>query len=89
MGACDGPDCEKALENLYLFIDSEIDTASCAEIQAHIDDCSECLTAYDLERIVKQLVSRSCAEKAPPPLREKVLLSIRTVSVQITETKQL
>jgi mycothiol system anti-sigma-R factor len=84
-GGCDGPDCEKALESLYLFIDSEIDSASCAEIQSHIDDCSECLTEYDLERLVKSLVSRSCSEVAPEPLRDKVLYSIRAVQVQITE----
>ena len=84
---CDGPDCQQALEKLYLFIDHEIDNASCDEIQAHIDSCSECLTEYDLERIVKDLVSRSCAERAPEPLRQKVLYSIRTVSVQITETR--
>lgn len=86
MGACDGPDCEKALANLYLFIDQEMDTASCEEIQTHIDDCSDCLDEFDLERVVKQLVSRSCVEVAPTPLRDKVLLSIRTVQVQITET---
>jgi len=83
-GACDGPDCEQALQNLYLFIDQEIDTASCAEIQSHIDECTTCLTEYDLERVVKSLVSRSCSEVAPDPLRQKVLLSIRTVQVQIT-----
>ncbi len=87
MGNCDGPDCEKALENLYLFIDQEIDTASCAEIQTHIDDCTTCLTEYDLERVVKTLVSRSCSEIAPDPLRQKVLLSIRTVQIQITEQR--
>lgn len=86
---CDGPDCEKALQNLYLFLDHEIDNASCDEIQAHIDSCQECLTEYDLERIVKQLVSRSCSETAPEPLRQKVLFSIRTVTtVQITETQR-
>ncbi len=84
-GGCDGPDCSKALENLYLFLDSEIDSASCEEIQAHIDDCSQCLTEYDLERLVKALVHRSCSEVAPEPLRDKVLLSIRAVQVQITE----
>ena len=84
MGACDGPDCEKALQNLYLFIDQEIDTASCAEIQHHIDECTDCLDEFDLERLVKQLVSRSCHEVAPQPLRDKVLFSIRTVQVQIT-----
>lgn len=81
--SCDGPDCGKALENLYLFIDHEIDTASSVEIQAHIDDCTDCLQEYDLERVVKSLVSRSCTEQAPQPLRERVLVSIRTVQVQI------
>ncbi len=85
MSECDGPDCASALENLYLFLDREIDTASCDEIQAHIDDCSTCLSEYDLERVVKALVSRSCSEPAPEPLREKVLYSIRQVHVQITE----
>ncbi len=83
--SCDN--CETALQNLYLFIDEEIDTASSAEIQAHIDHCSDCLTEYDLERVVKALVSRSCAEVAPEPLRAKVLYSIRSVQVQITETR--
>ncbi|KAA1373691.1 mycothiol system anti-sigma-R factor [Aeromicrobium fastidiosum] len=84
---CEGPDCEQALDKLYLFIDQEIDTASCAEIQTHIDECTSCLSEYDLERVVKSLVSRSCSEVAPDPLREKVLLSIRTVQVQITEQR--
>lgn len=86
---CEGPDCEQALENLYLFIDREIDTASCAEIQTHIDECTTCLSEYDLERVVKSLVSRSCSETAPDPLREKVLMSIRTVQVQITEQRPI
>ncbi|MFI5425497.1 mycothiol system anti-sigma-R factor [Aeromicrobium sp. UC242_57] len=87
MNPCEGPDCEQALENLYLFIDQEIDTASCAEIESHISECTPCLSEYELERVVKSLVSRSCSEVAPEPLRAKVLMSIRTVQIQITETK--
>ena len=83
--SCDN--CEEALENLYVFLDEEIDTASIDEIQAHIDNCSSCLNVYDLERVVKALVARSCAEKAPAPLREKVLYSIRTVQVQVTQKR--
>ena len=86
---CEGPDCAQALDNLYLFIDREIDTASCAEIQTHIDECSSCLTEFDLERVVKSLVSRSCSETAPDPLRQKVLMSIRTVQVHITEQRSV
>jgi mycothiol system anti-sigma-R factor len=83
--SCDN--CEEALENLYVFLDEEIDTASIDEIQAHIDNCSSCLNVYDLERVVKALVARSCAEKAPEPLREKVLYSIRSVQVQVTQKR--
>jgi len=83
--SCDN--CQDALQNLYLFLDHEIDNATTEEIQAHIDDCSSCLTAYDLERVVKALVARSCSEKAPEPLREKVLYSIRTVQVQVTQKR--
>ena len=83
--SCDN--CEEALDNLYLFLDEEIDTASLEEIQAHIDTCSSCLNVYDLERVVKALVSRSCAEKAPEPLRAKVLLSIRSVHIQVSEKR--
>ncbi|MDP9823872.1 mycothiol system anti-sigma-R factor [Nocardioides massiliensis] len=78
-----GCDCTQALEQLYLFLDSEIDNATCEEIQAHVDSCSACLSAYDLERLVKALVSRSCSERAPEPLRERVLMSIRQVQVRI------
>jgi mycothiol system anti-sigma-R factor len=81
------PDCETALKQLYLFLDQEIDTASRSDIQEHIDNCTECLSAYDLERVVKALVSRSCTEKAPEPLREKVLYSIRHVQVHISEKR--
>ena len=82
-----GTDCGQALEKLYLFLDHEMDDASCEEIEAHIQSCSPCLDEYDLERVVKQLVSRSCSEVAPQPLRDKVLFSIRTVQVQITELR--
>lgn len=78
-----GCDCTTAREKLYLFLDQEIDNASCAEIEKHIEDCSSCLTEYDVERIVKSLVNRSCAERAPEPLRDKVQFAIRQVEVRI------
>ena len=81
--SCDGPDCGDALQNLYLFIDREFDEATCEEVQSHLDSCSDCLTEYDLEQVVRSLVSRSCQEAAPEPLRQKVLQSIRAVQVEI------
>ncbi len=85
MGCGSAPDheCDEVLAKLYLFLDSEIDDASCSDIRQHLDECAPCLQAYDLDRLVKSLVARSCCEQAPKPLRERVLLSIRSVQVQI------
>jgi mycothiol system anti-sigma-R factor len=68
---------------MFFFIDNELDDADCAQIQQHLDDCGPCLQKYDLERTVKALVARSCSEHAPATLRERVLLRIREVRVDI------
>jgi len=81
-GDC-GCDCTKALENLYVFLDQEIDTASCAEIQQHIEECASCLSEFDVERVVKSLVQKSCAERAPETLHERIQFAIRTVEVRL------
>jgi mycothiol system anti-sigma-R factor len=80
-------DCAEVLENLFLFLDREMGDASYAEIKDHLDECAPCLAKYNLEQVVKSLVARSCVEPAPPSLRERVLLEIRSVHVEITETR--
>ena len=73
------------LERVFFFIDNELPTADSSEIQQHLDECGPCLQKYDLERTVKALIQRSCAEHAPETLRDKVLLRIRQVQVEITD----
>jgi len=80
-------DCSEVLERVFFFIDNEMETADKGEIERHLDECGPCLQKYDLERTVKLLVARSCSEHAPESLRDKVLLRIRQVQVEITETR--
>ena len=82
-------DCSEILERVFFFIDNELAEADCSEIEQHLDECGPCLQKYDLERTVKALVARSCAERAPETLRDKVLLKIREVHTEITETRFL
>ena len=79
-------DCTEILERVFFFIDNELPTADYSEIQHHLDECGPCLAKYDLERTVKTLIKRSCSEHAPAALRDKVLLRIRQVQVEIHET---
>ena len=78
-------DCAEILERVVFFIDNELEDADCAQIQQHLEECGPCLDKFDLERTVKSLVARSCSERAPEGLRDKVLLRIRAVQVEISD----
>ncbi|MBA2446098.1 MAG: mycothiol system anti-sigma-R factor [Nocardioidaceae bacterium] len=74
-------DCQEILERVYVFIDNELEDADCQRIRAHLAECAPCLHEVDHERMVKALIARSCAERAPMQLRERVLVSIREAQV--------
>jgi mycothiol system anti-sigma-R factor len=78
-------DCADYLERIVFLIDNELDEADCSEVRMHLDACGPCLEKYDLQRTVKQIVARSCAESAPDGLRERVRVQIRAVQIRITE----
>jgi len=80
-------DCSEVLERVFFFIDNELPTADSSQIRQHLEECGPCLSKYDLERTVKALVARSCSERAPQALRDKVLLRIREVQIEITDTR--
>ncbi|HEU5037836.1 MAG TPA: mycothiol system anti-sigma-R factor [Nocardioides sp.] len=78
-------DCADFLERIVYFLDNELDESDCSAVRVHLDQCNPCLEKYDLQRTVKAMVARSCAEAAPDELRERVLLRIRQVQVEIRE----
>ena len=78
-------ECSEFLDQIVYFIDNELDAADCAVVRAHIDTCNPCLERYDLQRTVKAIVARSCSEAAPDELRQRVMLRIREVQVQIRD----
>lgn len=79
----DAADCSEVLGRVFFFLDNELDQADCAQIEHHLEECGPCLARYDLERTVKTLVARSCSERAPETLRQRVMVSIREVQVEI------
>lgn len=88
-GAPPGPvqdECVDYLERIVFFLDNELDEADCSEVRLHLDECGPCLEKYDLQRVVKYVVARSCAESAPDGLRERVRIQIREVQIRISES---
>ncbi|MBD0293222.1 MAG: mycothiol system anti-sigma-R factor [Jiangellaceae bacterium] len=81
-------DCAEILDRIYVFLDGEMDGGpeSYALVERHLDECAPCLSEYDLERVLKALVARSCGgEHAPPQLRQRVLTRIRQIRVEVAE----
>ncbi len=76
-------ECADYLERIVYFLDNELDEADCSAVRLHLDSCNPCLEKYDLQRTVKSVVARSCSEVAPDELRQRVMLRIRQVQVEI------
>jgi mycothiol system anti-sigma-R factor len=79
-------ECADFLERIVYFLDNELDEADCSVVRMHLETCNPCLEKYDLQRTVKAIVARSCSEAAPAELRNRVMVRLREVQVQIRES---
>ncbi len=73
-------DCEQALEQVYAFLDHELEPASAEAIREHLAACEPCVDTYDLELMVKAMIRRSCGgDAAPAELRSRILVTLTTL----------
>jgi anti-sigma factor (TIGR02949 family) len=89
--SCGNPhelDCQEALDHLYEFLDGEIGPADHSKIAAHLEECGPCLKEFDVERIVKTIVARSCCQPAPSHVRARLIAELASVRVEIPPTPQ-
>lgn len=81
-------DCREVIEKVYLYLDGEADDGVRRKIRVHLDECSRCLRQYGLEQEVKALVARCCRhEHAPDGLRDRVLVRLRQVRLDIDQVE--
>ncbi len=89
--SCGGPhetDCREVLEEVYLYLDGEIDSGRRTLIREHLDECAPCLRQFGVEHEVKLLVARRCGgDRAPESVRLSVLEKLRTIQVQWSTTE--
>lgn len=75
---CDTPDCGAVVRALWDFLDAELDDASLAEIEAHLDACQECRSHADFEqRLVDELAGLRRQHSDPEALRARVEAALR------------
>jgi len=72
--------CYEVLDQVYTYLDGELDGIGCERIRQHLDECGDCLREYGLEEAVKKVVGERCGcDTAPPGLRDKIMVKIARV----------
>jgi mycothiol system anti-sigma-R factor len=82
-GVGEDDDCTQALARVYEYLDGEMSLSDTHQIREHLDDCEPCLKQYDLDQAFKALIRRSCQESAPADLRERILVKITEVRIEL------
>ena len=70
---CGGNPCSTTLKNLYEYLDGALTAEEIQEIQRHLDACSHCTEAKDLEVLLRAKIKSSCDEQAPESLKARLL----------------
>lgn len=64
--------CSDAIQELYTFLDGELTEDRRSSIRGHLDDCHECLEAFDFEAELRMVVSHHCRETVPEALKARI-----------------
>jgi anti-sigma factor RsiW len=71
--------CDRAGAVVHGYFDNELDAAGAAEFERHLEQCPECVYLLeDLESLRSSMSIAQLYERAPDPLRRKILASLGT-----------
>jgi mycothiol system anti-sigma-R factor len=70
-------DCGDAQDQLYQYLDAELDEETAASVRHHLDDCGGCFDSFDFHRRLKLVIREHLSEDMPESLDEKVKSLIR------------
>ena len=64
--------CDEALEELYGFLDGELDDARRTDIDAHLGRCGHCSGVHEFEAELRRVIGSRATEQVPADLRERI-----------------
>lgn len=64
--------CEEVIEQLYEFLDRELDEGLSDRINEHIERCRDCFTRAEFERRLRARVNEAAEAEAPERLRRRI-----------------
>lgn len=64
--------CEEVIEQLFVFLDGELDADRLAAIERHLESCRDCCSRAEFERKLRAKVAEAATAQAPERLRTRV-----------------
>ena len=71
-------ECQRALTELYGYLDGYLTDERRAIVTTHVELCSPCLRAFSFERELREVVAQRCRDEVPESLRMRIAEVIRT-----------
>ena len=79
---CETPaEADERLERIYEYLDGVLSHKDISDVQAHLSECPDCASDYDLECVIRSVVKRSCTEQAPETLKVTIIDRISQIRV--------
>jgi anti-sigma factor (TIGR02949 family) len=69
--------CEEVLRHLVAYLDCEMDAATAAAIERHLEECRGCFSRAEFEKKLKAHVGEAASARAPERLRNRIRDLIR------------
>ncbi|QRZ62242.1 mycothiol system anti-sigma-R factor [Rothia sp. ZJ932] len=82
LNECSGSRCEQEVNKIYEYLDGAISKDDVITLKQHLTACSNCSHEYDLELMIRDAIKRSCCEKAPEDLKDKIRVSLDEIRTQ-------
>ena len=73
-----GPLCSEICDQVEDFVDQTLTPEQVQLVAAHVADCPRCAGQVSYELAVRTALRRSCAERAPEHLRDRVVAALRS-----------
>ena len=65
-------DCDRAIANLYAYLDAELDGVSAEEIRSHVEGCNGCNGRYSFEKKLLGIVKERLREDPPTDFFDRI-----------------
>lgn len=66
-------DCTEAIDQLYAYLDGEIDdTGAIEKLEHHLGHCSSCFSRSEVERALNERIAKAAKSNAPESLQSRL-----------------